>query len=285
MSGARLLIVTGKGGVGKSVVAAALARRAAQEGQRTLLVEVDPRETQHQILGVAPSGGERVTVTDRLELESLSPRTVVDREIASRVAVRFLAGRVLASPIYRHFVDGAPGLKELAVLERLRLALADGFDLAVLDAAASGHLLTQLEAPRLVAQAVRSGPLHEIAARLAELVADSRRTSVLLVTQPEEMPIEETFELAEGLAARLELGVRGLFVNQVLPLFPADGEGRPEALWRARRELQEEQLARLARDWRGPLWELPWFAHERGPRLVEVLVPRLPAGFLGGTGR
>jgi len=277
-SRARLQVVTGKGGVGKSAVAAALAWRASLRGERTLVVEVDPRETLHELFGVPPCGGKRVEVRPGLALESLPPRAVIDREIAARVAVPFLARRILASPIYHHFVDGAPGLKELAVLEHLRRALTEGFELGVLDAPASGHILAQLEAPRLVAEAVPTGPLSEICSRLSSWLAQPGLLEIVLVTQPEEMPVEESLELVEKLEHQLALAPGLIFVNQVIPERQAAGTERCGAageIWRQRIALQAEQRQRLRSRFGAAARELEWLPLARGPRLVESLAALL----------
>lgn len=273
-----LLLATGKGGVGKSVVAAALARQLARQGRRVLLLEVDPRESLHQLAGVAPSGGAPVPVVDRLVLQSLRPRQIVDGEIGARLPFGWLARRVLASPIYQHFVDGAPGLEELAVLEHVRRSLEGEFDHVVVDAAASGHALAQLRAPRLVAEAVRSGPFSRLAARLSALVADPRRTRVVLVARLEEMAVDETLELAATLRAELDVRPALLVVNQVIvgeSSAPSADEAPALRLWRRRLALQERQRARLREGWDGGArLELPWLALPRGPELMEALSHR-----------
>lgn len=272
----QLVLVTGKGGVGKSTVAAAVAWQLADAGRRVLLLEVDPRESLHPLLGVAPSGGVAVPVTPALTLQSLRPRQVVDREIVERVPFGWIARQVLGSPIYRHFVDGAPGLEPLAVLEHLRRQLESGFDQVVVDAAATGHALAQLRAPRLVAEAVRSGPFARLAGRLAGLVADPRRTRAVLVTLAEEMAVEETGELAATLREEIGLEPALLVVNQLIPALPAPAAAPSPAvrLWGRRRELQQMQTRRLLGGWTGPWRELPWLALPEGPALVAALADR-----------
>ncbi|HEX6201007.1 MAG TPA: ArsA-related P-loop ATPase, partial [Thermoanaerobaculia bacterium] len=182
------VVVTGKGGVGKSTVSAVLARRLAARGLRTLVIEVDPRENLHQLLGAPPSGGEVVDVGGGLHLQHLKPRAVVDRVVEERVRIGAVARKVFASPVYQHFVDGAPGLKELAILEHARRLLDERrFEAVVLDAPATGHGVSLLRAPLLVAGAVEGGPFGRIAGDIAALVADPERCAVAVVAQAEEM--------------------------------------------------------------------------------------------------
>lgn len=278
--GAGLLFVTGKGGVGKSALAAAAALALAGAGRRVLLLEIDPRESLHAWLGVPPSDGERVAVAPRLALESLRPRTLVDRQVEERIPIRLLAERLLAHPLYQQFVDGAPGLEELAVLDHVERSLRSEFDSVVLDGAASGHALGQLQAPALVAEVVRSGPFARLAERLQGLVADPRRCRTLVVSTAEEMPVEETLELARELEAALGQPAALLAINQLAPddLPPErPGEPAPLALWRQRLALQERCRDRLLSGWQGAAIELPWLPLPRGAELARALAGRLPA--------
>src|SRR5574338_1686588 len=112
----QLIVVTGKGGVGKTLVTALVGEVFADAGRRVLLVETDPRESLHQMLGVPPSGGEIVAGRPGLFLQNLQPRRVLEQLVRERLRVDMLVRRVLASPVFDHFAEGAPGLKELAVL-------------------------------------------------------------------------------------------------------------------------------------------------------------------------
>ncbi|HUF77498.1 MAG TPA: ArsA-related P-loop ATPase [Thermoanaerobaculia bacterium] len=287
------VVVTGKGGVGKSTAAAVLARWMAREGaaagRRVLVVEVDPRENLHQLLGAPPSAGEIAGVGDGLWLQHLKPRAVVDRVIEERLRLGAVVRRVQASAVYQHFVDGAPGLKELAILEHVRRQLDGGhFDTVILDAPATGHGASMLRAPRLVAEVVEGGPFGRIATRIAELVGDPDRSAVAVVTQAEEMPVQEALELSRMLAAELDRRPDLLVVNGLYPPLPDEGrragagaasalDGAPAALvdlWRRRRAVNLRELARLAAEWpqgSGRI-ELPLLPVARGPELVAALV-------------
>jgi anion-transporting ArsA/GET3 family ATPase len=116
LSRRQLLVVTGKGGVGKTVVSAILGRALAAAGRRTLVVEVDPRENLHQMMGLPPSGGDIVAAGPRLWVQNLKPRQVLDQIVREQLRLELLTRRVLDSPVYQHFATGAPGLKEMAIL-------------------------------------------------------------------------------------------------------------------------------------------------------------------------
>ena len=276
----RLLVVTGKGGVGKTAVAATLGSLLAREGRRALVLEVDPRENAHQMLGVPPSGGEIVEVSERLYLQNLQPRQVVDQLVRDRVPIELVARRILASPLYHNFVEGAPGLEEAAILGHC-LLLGEGrsrgappLDVVVLDAPATGHGVSLLSAPTLVSEAIAAGPVAELTGEVAELVADTARSAVVVVTLAEEMPVTEALELRGELGRRLDRSPELLVVNQLMPPGPPSprgGETAAAALWRRRRRLQDREMARLAADWSGERWQLPLLPIERGPELIEAL--------------
>jgi anion-transporting ArsA/GET3 family ATPase len=277
----QLVVVTGKGGVGKSTVSATLSRCLEGLGRRTLLLEVDPRESLHRMLDVPPSGGEIVRVSETLWLQNLPPRRVMDEVVRERLRVETLVRRVLASPVYHHFVDGAPGLKELAVLghafrlvNRLGGRRTPRIETVVLDAPATGHGVSLLAAPAAVLGAIHSGPFARMARDLAELVGDPARSAIVAVTTAEEMPVQETVELLAMLRERLGRVPEAVIVNALLPAFPTDvSEGRDEAveLWRRRRGINQHELVRLGSKWEGTLVELPLLPLEPGPELVAAL--------------
>lgn len=282
-----LVVVTGKGGVGKSAVAAALGRRLAAAGRRALVLEIDPRENVHQMLGVPPSDGEIVPVGPGLYLQNLQPRDVLDQVVRERVRLEFLIRRVLQSPVYHHFSEGAPGLKEMAILGH-SLVLVQGkvpgappIDVVVLDAPATGHGVALLSAPILVSEVIRHGPIAAMTAEVAALIASRERCGVVVVTLAEEMPVTEALELMEALEERLERQPEFVIANG---LYPALGRSRRtpsgdalSALWAERRRLNEQELARLTDSWRGPIAEIPLMALDSGPELAAAVAERLAA--------
>jgi len=291
----QLIVVSGKGGVGKTVIAAAIAQVLVARGRRVLVLEADPRENLHHLVGAEPSGGAVVRVHERLALQNANPRAIVDAVVKDRLKIGALSRRVLASPVYQHFAEGAPGLKEMMLLG-YALQVAEGeakhrADVVVLDAPASGHGLTLLAAPLLVADVIGGGPLGAMARRIAALVADTARSSIVLATLAEEMPVQETLETAAQVEARLARPVSWLVCNAVYPPLPGDPDlsasrdAAPEAvaLWRTRRQLNETELGRLAAGWRGPLATLPLVAEEFGPGLLDALQPELEHQWPGGA--
>jgi anion-transporting ArsA/GET3 family ATPase len=282
----QLIVVTGKGGVGKSVVTAALGRLLATRGRRVLLLEVDPRENLHQLLDTPPSGGEIVKASPNLFLQHIEPRELIDDLIRERLKVKLLVNRVLASPVHRHFTEGAPGLKETAVFGRaLRLVEGHGPpalrrpDAVILDAPATGHGVSWLTAPQLVADVVRSGPIGHMAGLISAFLGDRRRFGVVVVTTAEEMPVEESRELIGALRDRLDRQPEAVIANALYPpADDADPRGDPAALlWRRRRAINVAQLERLNAWWAGPLAEVPLLPIDPGPALVGAVARHLTA--------
>jgi anion-transporting ArsA/GET3 family ATPase len=292
----RLLVVTGKGGVGKTAVAGALARALSGGGRRVLVIEVDPRENLHRMFDLPPSGGEIVAAGDGLWLQNLKPRQVLDAIVRERLRIEAVARRVLGSAVYRHFAEGAPGLEQVAVLgHALRLVRGIGaeslpgglagqsFDLVVLDAPATGHGVSLLAAPKLLSTVVEHGPFGEMARDLTEFVADPGHSAVVAVTAAEEMPVEEVLDLRRRLTEQLDRTPELLVVNGLHPPLPerapAGAAGDPLwQLWRRRRRLEEAELARLTAEWEGPRIELPLLPIDRGPELLAALAARLATG-------
>jgi anion-transporting ArsA/GET3 family ATPase len=286
----QLLVVTGKGGVGKSTITAVLGRRLAARGRRVLLLEVDPRESLHQLLEVSPSGGELIKVSPRLWLQHIDPRKLIDDLVREKLKVGALVKRVITSPIHLHFTEGAPGLKETAVFGRV-LRMVEGHvprgapvpDLVILDAPASGHGVSWLTAPQLISEVIRSGPVGQMSAQIAAFMNDRARFGVVAVTTAEEMPVQETIELLDDLARRLDRRPELVVVNALYPPLPSEADDGDAAgrLWLDRRRVNERELQRLIRVWNGTTVELPLLAVEPGQALVGALARRLEESLHG----
>lgn len=275
----QLIVVTGKGGVGKTAVSAVLGRSLARAGRRTLVVEVDPRENLHQMLGTPPSGGDILAAEPRLWVQNLKPRQVLDEVVRDQLKLELLVRRVLDSPVYENFANGAPGLKELAILgHALRLLRGIGgpgtpqLDTIVLDSPATGHGVALLASPSLVTEVIKNGPFAYMAGELAKLIADPERCGIVVVTQAEEMPVQEALELRTALRDRIGRDPEALIVNGLYPpLGPHDKDNALISLWQHRRALNERELHRLTEGWEGPRFELPLLALDRGPALIAAL--------------
>ena len=275
ISGLSLLLVTGKGGVGKSTLTAVLGRCLAAAGRRTQLIEADARESLYPLLGVPPSGGDPVLVEPNLTVQIVRPRQVFDGLVAEKLRLDLLTKKVIESEIYKHFVDGAPGFKEVAVLGNAYTRTQEtDVDIVVIDAPATGHGLSMLRAPSLVSEVIQDGPIGEMAAELAEFVDAPERCGALVVTHAEEMPVQETLELIDGMERDLDRKPVGLVVNGLYPE-PTSSPAPPMIAERAAVNVRE--AARLDDAWDGPRIDLPLLPLPTGEVLVSELRRRFEA--------
>jgi anion-transporting ArsA/GET3 family ATPase len=233
----RCLFFTGKGGVGKSTMAAATALLAARTGRRVLLIEVDAK-------GDVPAQFEQKAV-------GFTPREVypgvnamaMDTEASLREYLRVsmrvpVIGRL--GPLARvlDFVaTAAPGVKEILTVGKIMWEVRESIegraehDIVIVDAAATGHIVAQLGAADAIQELVDVGPLRDQTRWLSELLADPEVTAVNIVTTPEEMPVTETIELVARLRAEVDVPLGAVIVNRVLPeLFTRSDEETFEAL-------------------------------------------------------
>jgi anion-transporting ArsA/GET3 family ATPase len=246
------------------------------------------------MLDVPPSGGGYVTAGPRLFVQNLRPRDVVDRLVRERVKIPLVTERVLDSQVYRHFVDGAPGMQQSALLgHAMEVVLGRAgrdvpdIDTVVLDAPATGHGVSMLAAPMRVAEVIEEGPVGRLVSELSEFLRDPGRSATIAVTLAEEMPVQETVELIESMDRHLGRPPELVVVNGLYPPAP-DGARAPHehptlGLWRDRRAVQERDLVRLGDSWSGPRVDLPLVpAHAAADRIAR-LGSRIAAG-LGAIG-
>lgn len=218
----RLIVVTGKGGVGKSAVTAALARAVAAAGRRVLAVEIG-RTRLGALLGASQGGLEPQVVSPGLSFATVEPEEALADFVHGMLRFRALSRRLLESTSFQVLAAAAPGLPEFLVLQKLHSWLDTRrlgrrvFDLVVVDAPASGHSLPLLAAPRTLLALARLGPVADKLAAVGAMLADPATTLICLVTTPEELAVRETIELHRELARRLDLPVGPAIVNAVPP--------------------------------------------------------------------
>lgn len=213
----RLVIVTGKGGVGKTAVATGIACASASAGLRTVLVTLDNTDTRHPLLDV-PLGYKPFQVRAGLFASRVDALQAVQEYVRRHFPFSSFYERFFETRTFRDFAAAAPGFEELMCLGKLYdLATGPDFDRVVFDAPSMGHLKLLLEVPGVTLRAVHVGPLNHNARKIQDLILDSSRTRVVLTTVPEEMAITEALELEAYCRNTQRIAVGPVVVNRQLP--------------------------------------------------------------------
>jgi hypothetical protein len=294
-----LVYVTGKGGVGKTTVALALALAAARAGRRVALCEVAGQTRAARLYGAASAPGRELAVAPGLWATTVDPHRALEEWAGRVVGSRRLVGVLGRSNAFAAFVAAAPGARELlSITKAWELGRADRwthgarrYDLVIVDGPASGHGLGMLRTPHTFAEIARVGPIATQARRVAELLEDPSRSGMVAVAQPAELPVTETLELEERLRGALGRGVDRIVVNGLLArrfsardvarLGAANGRVPPAVAEAVRSQAgqaaaQQGQLRRLRRDAIAAVATLPFLAvPELRPADVEGLAALL----------
>jgi anion-transporting ArsA/GET3 family ATPase len=220
----RLVVVTGKGGVGKTTVAAALGLIAARSGKRTVICEVAEQERLADLFGVDASGHEERELAPELHSVSVDPERAKDEWLRYQLRSNTLAGVLGGSSLFRYLSAAAPGLSELVTIGKVwdlaqleRRTGGSVFDLAIVDAPATGHGIAMLRAPSTYASVARVGPIRRQALTIDKFLRNRRRTGVVVVALPEEMPVNETLDFERRLAEEMGMSIDRAIVNAVYP--------------------------------------------------------------------
>jgi anion-transporting ArsA/GET3 family ATPase len=214
----RLIFVTGKGGVGKTTVAAGLARALADEGRSVLLCSVDEREDLANAFGLAQLRFTPTAVDDRLRVMAM------DTEASLREYLRIflkipLIGRIGPLAAAFDFVaTAAPGVREILTIGKLCYEVRERhYDTVVVDAPATGHITGYLAAPQALSTLIRVGMIRGQTGWMLDMLSDEATTGVVVVTTAEEMPVAETLELVEKIQHETTAHLAAVVVNRVLP--------------------------------------------------------------------
>lgn len=292
--------MAGKGGVGKTTVSAAMAAAAARSGLSVLLVELSVGTGLAPLFGREPMGYDAVDLADGIQGRTITPDEALLDYLREHGLSR-ISKRLVSSGALEIVATAAPGIRDILVLGKVKqLERAGAADLIVLDAPAAGHAITFLLSARGLLDAVRVGPVQAQARDVLELLTDAERCQVVLVTLPEETPVNELIDTAYHLEDRVGVSLGPVVINGVVPhrhgldvdpehaaatagvsLRPGEGdELRAAAAFRAeRRALQAEQLDRLASSLPLPQLQLPFlFGGELCAAELAVLTDALLDG-------
>jgi Anion-transporting ATPase len=306
----KLIVISGKGGVGRTTVAAALARAAANAGKRILLAASTTTDRLGRMFGRdEPVGTSIVTLAPGIDAVNMTPESALHEYGLLILRSELVTRALFENRAVRGFLGAVPGLDAYAVLGKAwwhTTEVVNGrprYDLVILDGPASGHATLMLKIPGAILAAMPKGPLARDAQALEDLLHDPARAGLLIVTLAEELPARESIELATAARDTLGLPLGPLVVNALpseaatapplaalldrLPVPPSAGDpasahpGHDAALWatlrlagsaRAQRRLADTVLTNLRRDLGLPIVTLPRLAAvDLGPSAIAEL--------------
>lgn len=310
----KLHFITGKGGVGKSTLTAALARSAAATGKKALVVELNTLPMAVAYLrGGVNDDPEGVPLPGGVFAINLDPFRILEEFIVHHLRVKTIYSKVLNSRGYRYFTAAAPGLKELMLLGKIqRLVNGDdavagekGFDIVFVDSPATGHGVSMFQLPELLKKTFNIGILSEKSEQILALLGDEETTVLHVATLPEEMPANEAVDLYGRIRRTTGIATGSLFINRIFPdrfdddereaIVSAAGGGRglrsgdaapvlDAALYAvARNRLERVYIERLRKEVPMNRVELPMLFFEDPADIVDRLGEILPAGVEAGS--
>jgi anion-transporting ArsA/GET3 family ATPase len=299
----RLILVAGKGGVGRSTVAAAIAGQLAARGKKTLLFETNANDRFGTYFDKPPVGTQVVQLAPNLSAVNTNPAAALEEYGLMILKFRSVYEMVFENRVTRAFLRAVPGLDDYALLGKAWFHTAEEkrgkpvWDTVVFDMPASGHSVSMLRIPWVIVDTVPEGPLTRDARTVKELLCDPARTAAVLVTLAEEMPVNEALELEQKLTGfgivpqqivcnqvYPEHFAVGAPVTRVLDTLAADDHLRSplhevtthSTLSRSRHALNARYLEELRRRAHAPLKELPMlFTPTLGPAHIHALGQRL----------
>jgi anion-transporting ArsA/GET3 family ATPase len=300
----RLVTVSGKGGVGRTTVAAALARAAAAAGKRVLIAASAPTDRLGRLFGQPPLGAKVVTLAPGIDAVNMTPESALHEYGVLTLRSELVTRALFENRATRAFLGAVPGLDAYALLGKAwwhtteRVGDRLRYDLTILDGPASGHAALMLRIPGSILSAMPKGPLARDARAIHDLLHDPARAALLIVTLAEELPAREAAELCAVVRGDLGLPLGPLVVNAVppedaidpalAPLLDRAPDGADPALAatlrlaaaaRSHRRLADQKIADLRRELGLPIIPLPRLATVSvGPEGVATLAACLSEG-------
>jgi anion-transporting ArsA/GET3 family ATPase len=289
----RLIFIAGKGGVGKSTIAAALALTAARRGKSVCIVESDAQEQMARIFSTDAVGYEGNTLAPNVRGISVTTSGALREYAQTRLPFRQISRHFIDNRLTRYFLDATPGLKELLTLGKIiDLVQKNLNEMIIVDLPATGHGLAMLGVPDVVKQAVHAGPLRRHAEEINEVLNDPSLSAVCFVALAEELSTTETVELHKKIEKKLDIAIGPVIANCVhKPPFDEKHESAYESLKRrwlknedtalliegaelsiARAELNQRYLDRLTKDFKNAPVVVPFYFVEAIDRDALALI-------------
>jgi anion-transporting ArsA/GET3 family ATPase len=246
----RMIFVTGKGGVGKSTVSAALGVVASRRGKRVIVCEVAQQERISRVFRGEGVGYHETEIAPGLFAFSIDPQRALEEYLLLQIRIKPVYEMMFKNRIFTYFASAAPGLRELVTIGKVwelaqldrRVKKGDKYDLVVVDAPATGHGLGLLRTPKTFGDIARVGPVKRQADTIFNFVTDAERTAVCAVAWPEEMPVNETLDLQEELETELGMELDQVFMNGLYPKLFSKAEAETV------RERYEREIGRTGGD-------------------------------------
>ncbi len=221
----RLVFVTGKGGVGKSTVSAALGVAAVRRGKRAIICEVSQQERMSRVFERQGVGYHETEIAPNLFGFSIDPQRALEEYLLLQIKIRPLYELMFKNRIFTYFAAATPGLRELVTVGKVwelaqldrRVKKGDKYDLVIVDAPATGHGLGLLRTPRTFGDIARVGPVKRQADNINDFITDPDLTGACAVAWPEEMPVNETLDLQRRLDTELGMRLDRVFMNGIYP--------------------------------------------------------------------
>jgi anion-transporting ArsA/GET3 family ATPase len=297
----KLWLVTGKGGVGKTTLAGALGLYSASLGADTLVVETHGLNHLGDLLGKPKTEYRPRRIQKKLWLAQINAEEALEEYLLQQIKIKTIYNAVFKNKYVRHFMDAAPGLVELLTIGKI-WALTRGkghygnkrsFDRVIVDAPSTGHGLSLLTVPEVVAQAVRVGPLKTKSEQILDLIRDETKTMVWLATLAEDMPVAEATEMATTLKEKVRVALGPILVNGLWPDLISEASQKKLAEWkempplvasyRSRFELSRFYLDKLKTNLSGnQFWEIPLIYDVTSPlEITSEISERLGNYFAG----
>ncbi len=221
----KLVFVTGKGGVGKSTVAAALALLAAERGKKTLLCEVDAKGNLADFLETGATGFDEREVQPRLWVMSMDTESSLRQYLQLQLKLPLLTRIGPLAKMFDFVATAAPGVREIVTIGKFCWEVRQcHYDIVIVDASASGHIIGQLASPQAINDLVQVGLVRNQTGWMLDILGDARQTGVVIVATPEEMPVNETIELSRRVKRQTNVDLAAIVVNRVLPELFGRGE-------------------------------------------------------------
>ena len=213
-----LIFVTGKGGVGKTTVAAGLAQMLADQGRTVLGCEIDAKGDLSAAFEVPPSEFVPQRVADGLSLMAMDTEASLREYLKLHLRIPII-GRI--GPVAKAFdflATAAPGVKEILTIGKVCWEVRERhYDTVVVDAPATGHIVSQLSAPQVINDLVKVGLIRSQTDWMSQILGDPDQTGLVIVTTPEEMPVSETLELVAAVEEKTDVDIATIVVNRLLP--------------------------------------------------------------------